>query len=341
MNEAMRGLLFNISIHVPLAGDDYFGPTDKFCCCIFLSTSPLRGTTYKGWELLYVGEISIHVPLAGDDSPAAPCCKTVHYFYPRPPCGGRPGQDSRLLRLHQDFYPCPPCGGRRWRCRSCPPPCHFYPRPPCGGRRSTSSSLSISILFLSTSPLRGTTAGRLGVAHAVRDISIHVPLAGDDARPCGTRRWRRYFYPRPPCGGRRLPMCSTGPEPAFLSTSPLRGTTRRCSAACAAVQISIHVPLAGDDNIPTPTHCRHRNFYPRPPCGGRHQQRTAQAVLQSISIHVPLAGDDGGCMIMEKYDYLFLSTSPLRGTTRRGCRVRSCYSFLSTSPLRGATGGLT
>ena len=149
------------------------------------------------------------------------------------------------------------------------------------------------------------------------------------------------FYPRPPCGGR--PACKNGGmrNQIFLSTSPLRGTTRNMKCKDCACYISIHVPLAGDDNIPTPTHCRHRNFYPRPPCGGRHQQRTAQAVLQSISIHVPLAGDDGGCMIMEKYDYLFLSTSPLRGTTRRGCRVRSCYSFLSTSPLRGTTAGLT
>ena len=81
--------------------------------------------------------------------------------------------------------------------------------------------------FLSTSPLRGTTA---------------VSRAGG--------RHQLYFYPRPPCGGRR-------PEQlAFDLGAP----------------ISIHVPLAGDDAQPVEA-----------------------KVIDEISIHVPLAGDDGKC----------------------------------------------
>ena len=148
-----------ISIHVPLAGDD--GP----CPCIGLSAK----------------DISIHVPLAGDDSPAAPCCKTVRYFYPRPPCGGRP----RYLSLS-----------------------------------------SSGMLFLSTSPLRGTTGQQVADGGGIED-----------------------FYPRPPCGGR--------------PGAP-------CGAAGGWQRISIHVPLAGDDYA-----------------AGRENLRGG-----AISIHVPLAGDD-------------------------------------------------
>ena len=80
--------------------------------------------------------------------------------------------------------------------------------------------------FLSTSPLRGTTEYGLRILDA-QPISIHVPLAGDDAAP------------------------HASPQPAapFLSTSPLRGTT---------------VALQADDIRPP-------DFYPRPPCGGRRQ----------------------------------------------------------------------
>ena len=64
-----RNAIFKISIHVPLAGDDL---GEKL-----------------PWGLV---PISIHVPLAGDD-----LCRLVSmvwfmYFYPRPPCGGRPGR---------------------------------------------------------------------------------------------------------------------------------------------------------------------------------------------------------------------------------------------------------
>ena len=78
------------------------------------------------------------------------------------------------------------------------------------------------------------------------------------------------FYPRPPCGGR----------PAHF-TDQLH-----------TVGISIHVPLAGDDNL---ARCRIHS---------RH-----------ISIHVPLAGDDLFCELHRGVTKIFLSTSPLRGTT--------------------------
>ena len=102
----------------------------------------------------------------------------------------------------------------------------------------------------------------------------------------------------------------------FLSTSPLRGTTLLpVPRRAAPVHISIHVPLAGDDS-------------------GRAGDRPQGG----ISIHVPLAGDDFPPALWAVLCLIFLSTSPLRGTTvvylsRKGCLA----IFLSTSPLRGTT----
>ena len=58
-----------------------------------------------------------------------------------------------------------------------------------------------------------------------KKISIHVPLAGDDQPPLYSKNGSRYFYPRPPCGGRLCDKIAQIVVPAFLSTSPLRGTT--------------------------------------------------------------------------------------------------------------------
>ena len=56
---------------------------------------------------------------------------------------------------------------------------HFNPRPPCGGRLERLDARVASIEFQSTSPVRGTTPAAC-VHVAVRQISIHVPRAGDD-----------------------------------------------------------------------------------------------------------------------------------------------------------------
>ena len=89
MNEAMRGLLFNISIHVPLAGDDDAGQRSAGPESGFLSTSPLRGTTCMQKWRDAKPDISIHVPLAGDDTKHEMQGLRLLHFYPRPPCGGR------------------------------------------------------------------------------------------------------------------------------------------------------------------------------------------------------------------------------------------------------------
>ena len=151
-----------------------------------------------------------------------------------------------------------------------------------------------------------------------RDISIHVPLAGDDppgvCRICGSST--RFLSTSPLRGTTRARFAPVALAPKFLSTSPLRGTTWSRCARSRSPQISIHVPLAGDDPC-TPMHgAARRYFYPRPPCGGRRlpvMDGANKAIFLSTS---PLRGTTGSTAYKSGEINIFLSTSPLRGTTR-------------------------
>ena len=149
---------------------------------------------------------------------------------------------------------------------------HFYPRPPRGGRLRHGGAARPTGQFLSTSPARGTTTAEQ-IAEAENGISIHVPREGDDPTRCGgwNAPWHFYprpprggrparhrlggpckdFYPRPPRGGRRSWPRPPTQRPAFLSTSPARGTTRQLGTRRSVRQ----------------------DFYPRPPRGGRRTLR--------------------------------------------------------------------
>ena len=77
---------------------------------------------------------------------------------------------------------------------------------------------------------------------------------------------------------------------------PLAGDDRKLVGYYEGiVKISIHVPLAGDDDGPG-----------------------YNAGDRAISIHVPLAGDDELFRHALRHRVVFLSTSPLRGTTCSG-----------------------
>ncbi len=81
-------------------------------------------------------------------------------------------------------------------------------------------------------------------------------------------------------------ICAT-----FLSTFPLRGTSRACMRRGRAGRISIHVPLAGNVRLYSRSGRCHTHFYPRSPCGERQLLALENYLPQDISIHVPLAGN--------------------------------------------------
>ena len=194
--------------------------------CVFLSTLSLRRATVNG--------------------DAQSSC--FGNFYPRSPCGERPGCQRPCEHPTRDFYPRSPCGERptdmakrliqfgisihallaesdSGHCGRSKSKTHFYPRSPCGERRDV-----------------------IAVMTDAQSISIHALLAESD---CG--RWST------------LPIDTV----KFLSTLSLRRATVVIPGPAVMIPISIHALLAESDFRRGGVFYSHADFYPRSPCGER------------------------------------------------------------------------
>ena len=108
---------------------------------------------------------------------------------------------------------------------------------------------------------------------------------------------RRNFYPRPPRGGRRtvewaknlgiyisihalreegdyIDMAFRKKAFAFLSTPSARRATTVSTNRNLSKRISIHALREEGDNLGKQVNCRHQDFYPRPPRGGRPEVKS-------------------------------------------------------------------
>ena len=164
-------------------------------------------------------------------------------------------------------------------------------------------------------PRVGSDPGLDVVVTDPADISIHAPRVGSDPQPRRISGGSHYFYPRSPCGERRLPtllavwqriFLSTLPvwgatggdhifrqaQCTFLSTLPVWGATKVGPQAGPGLMISIHAPRVGSDKAPTTPHW-----------------------TGSISIHAPRVGSDSNIMTAPVSRILFLSTLPVWGAT--------------------------
>ena len=169
------------------------------------------------------------------------------YFYPRSPCGERLGTPAaRPAQAY--FYPRSPCGERPLRSPRIAlmvgflstlslrratklvqlSPLqygYFYPRSPCGERPechlqiSRENGISIHALLAEsdvTARIIDPTYGK---------ISIHALLAESDPFSRSGPMTHRYFYPRSPCGERRILGRWVRYGEQFLSTLSLRRAT--------------------------------------------------------------------------------------------------------------------
>ena len=220
-----------------------------------------EGDVQAGTVLGASGPISIHALREEGDRRVVPLFGLTLYFYPRPPRGGRPPSQDRRGTTQ-----------------------NFYPRPPRGGRLGCRWALSRASRFLSTPSARRATrrrprqrpVGRISI-HALREegdepaaeapaptgISIHALREEGDGTFAGLLTCPRYFYPRPPRGGRRKSAPHGSLPTRFLSTPSARRATCRFSADCGVL----------------------RNFYPRPPRGGRRAVNALLSPFKPISIH--------------------------------------------------------
>ena len=167
-----------------------------------------------------------------------------------------------------------------------------------------------------------------------------------------------YFYPRPPRGGRHCQRLVGRADIGFLSTPSARRATmvvlpastpriflstpsaRRATAGLAGChgrsQISIHALREEGDDSPETKTAGARDFYPRPPRGGRLQEagkaHWCRQFLSTPSARRATPDDETRAMLKE-----FLSTPSARRATNKEHEGMSKWPFLSTPSARRAT----
>ena len=101
--------------------------------------------------------------------------------------------------------------GDRGSWRPCSGKGYFYPRPPRGGRRSQVCRHSHRIKFLSTPSARRATQVRTAILDGMIQF-LSTPSARRATRDTFAAFFEgRYFYPRPPRGGRPVSFVSRYP----------------------------------------------------------------------------------------------------------------------------------
>ena len=119
----------------------------------------------------------------------------------------------------------------------------------------------------------------------------------------------------------------------FLSTPSARRATSIASAKPSAIAISIHALREEGDNLVR--WCLHlqRNFYPRPPRGGRRRIGAAHVQHDPISIHALREEGDPAVHQAEGLLPRFLSTPSARRATY-GFPIKLHIVYISIHALR-------
>ena len=109
---------------------------------------------------------------------------------------------------------------------------YFYPRPPRGGRHGKNLVDMTQEEFLPTPSARRATIAVFVLTDVAHPISTHaLREEGDNTGPLRRHRGK-YFYPRPPRGGRRSVGVPGLRYTKFLPTPSARRATARCPRPC-------------------------------------------------------------------------------------------------------------
>ena len=229
---------------------------------------------------------------------------STSYFYPRPPRGGRLSH-IRLLSASTRFLSTPSArratraviaaGTRR---------ADFYPRPPRGGRRFLVHVVHSARQFLSTPSARRATQ-LSGQPQSRGAISIHALREEGDTIFLPTAPQSVEFLSTPSARRATSPLIGTQISASgFLSTPSARRATLGVVHVRAQIGISIHalreegdaelfregvisalisihaLREEGDaERVVVPD--RLKDFYPRPPRGGRQQKQRQNLYFQT------------------------------------------------------------
>ncbi len=252
--------------------------------------------------------ISIHALREEGDLAALTAELEENHFYPRPPRGGRPKKLS-AGQGPENFYPRPPRGGRRGGLQ----PGRDRQGISIHALREEGDLISLSIvmaaeIFLSTPSARRATTLAFNFTDSC-EISIHALREEGDQPESDQPERNPYFYPRPPRGGRhekgkgspyarRISIHALREEgdgkiyaliphtAKFLSTPSARRATAILVLGISSDTLFLSTPSARRaTSWLRKWAVRFRNFYPRPPRGGRPKQAVPLCLRLTISIH--------------------------------------------------------
>ena len=153
----------------------------------------------------------------------------------------------------------------------CPPSGYnFNPRSPWGERPlTTANTAGGTAKFQSTLPVGGATRLVSGVCYACKHFNPRSPWGERLLGNVGIHVKCGHFNPRSPWGERRSTFRSTVDPQSFQSTLPVGGATGVLYDTWNSIDISIHAPRGGSDDLGL--------------CFGQHR---------GISIHAPRGGSD-------------------------------------------------
>ena len=189
------------------------------------------------------------------------------------------------------------------------------------------------------------------ILDAVLNISIHALREEGDSHSPIQILVTRYFYPRPPRGGRRAPnLPAAGVLQNFYPRPPRGGRPGGRHGRPNIRMISIHAlreegdtrrpprwqskskflstPSARRATMPPPSPCGQGwHFYPRPPRGGRRAYGLGLRYEGDISIHALREEGDGPMASACAMKATFLSTPSARRATGRLVRGRQRHGI--------------
>ena len=188
--------------------------------------------------------------------------------------------------------------------------------------------------FLSTPSARRATTPSKRTQRAIA-ISIHALREEGDHRNPGALPHLPDFYPRPPRGGRLQLDRYCAVCQRFLSTPSARRATH-CDGDCEKCPyISIHALREEGDTKKQACLRTKRNFYPRPPRGGRPPAAIAtEAWVRFLS--TPSARRATSWRLSTAHSSAYFYPRPPRGGRRRP-RTRTSWrsSYFYPRPPRG------
>ena len=159
----------------------------------------------------------------------------------------------------------------------------FYPRPPHGGRRRAPARRRSSGP-ISTHALRMEGDIRRAAGLAEQPISTHALRMEGDISSEYNEPLTANFYPRPPHGGRQSKIAHFGSFHLFLPTPSAWRATYQLLGPLVHLTISTHALRMEGDCFACCTVRNARNFYPRPPHGGR---QNIASIITSTYIFLP------------------------------------------------------